>query len=85
MKQSEHVRALHQQIETLKADNERLRKFEEELCDALSRSREEYALGHQIRATAGRFWSDVLYWKFVVLVLAIEAIRLGLDISRMGR
>lgn len=77
------VRALQEQIEFLDAENEQLRKGQNKLCDQLELAAERCTLGYQIWAAAGRFWQDILYWKFVVLVLVIEAMRFAIDLARM--
>jgi hypothetical protein len=82
MERSEDVRVLHQQIEFLEAENERLRKDTNELCDKFERIAERCTLGYQVKAAAGRFCQDILYWKFVVLMLVIEAVRFGMEPAR---
>lgn len=84
MERNVDVRALQEQIESLEAENEQLRETAKNLCDELERAREGCTSGYQIRAAAGRFWQEILHWKFVVLILAIEAVRLAIDISRFG-
>ena len=81
----EVVRVLRERIESLEADNKILREVGERLSGELDRAAGRCTLGYQIRVAAERFWQDRLYWKFVVLILAIEAIRLGIDILRFGR
>jgi hypothetical protein len=76
----EKVRVLQEQVESSKAENAQVREAWQKLYDAADRR----TLGDRILEAAARFRKDILHWKFVVLILVIEAIRLGMDISRLG-
>jgi hypothetical protein len=77
----EKFRVLQEQVESSKAENAALSEALEKVCEAADRRK----LGDRILQTAARFRQDIRHWKFVVLILAIETIRLGIEISRLGR
>jgi hypothetical protein len=78
---AEDIQPMQEEIVHLREENEKLlwcsRKdfeFYAEIC----------TLNYQLKAAVRREWKSVLRWRYVVLIAVIEAVRLGIDLSRLG-